>query len=161
MTTTSDADRLIEAYRDRGLSPEAARLAARGRSGAGSGAAPASGFDALVESFRARGLSPEAARQAAIGRDYCNESEVRAAETRLTESRGRSAPEVQLPEVRSPGQAAMLVAEVATRRLGMDETAARQYSVRLMERELNLGGYGHALNWLQRLAAAMNTQEAV
>ncbi|MFG1826732.1 hypothetical protein ACGFIJ_29990 [Microbispora bryophytorum] len=60
---------LEETFRGmRGMTPEAARLAARGRDG-DRWVRPADPFDALVESFqRMRGMTPEAAREAAIGR---------------------------------------------------------------------------------------------
>ncbi|MFI7044746.1 hypothetical protein [Streptosporangium sandarakinum] len=61
-----EEEQLEEQFRARGMSPEAARIAARGREG---DVPPADPFDALVEAFQRCGLSPEAARIAAIGRD--------------------------------------------------------------------------------------------
>lgn len=57
---------LREAYEARGMSPEAARLAAQGRGGTVRAGHP---FDRLVEAYKSHGLSAEAARLAAIGRN--------------------------------------------------------------------------------------------
>lgn len=72
----AERERLREAFQRRGLSAEAARIAAAGRDGGEPAAADP--FDRLVESFRRRGMSAEAARIAAMGRGGWTESEVRA-----------------------------------------------------------------------------------
>lgn len=185
MTATSSFDRLVEAYRARGHDPRAARLMALGRDGVEGDSRSSSTFDQLVESYRRQGMSPEAARHAAIGRGG-TESEARAAGdcsgalraaeqsaerlTSLTEayqSRGLAVPAhlpaarpINIREVGSSDQAAVLVAEVASERLGMPPVEARQYAVRLMERESSRGGPEHARIWMRRLAEALSGRAA-
>jgi hypothetical protein len=65
---------LIETYQRRGMSPEAAAAAARGRNGTSATLHP---FDRLTEAYRRAGMSPEAARLAAIGRNGRTEAEAR------------------------------------------------------------------------------------
>jgi hypothetical protein len=133
-----------------------------------------SAFDRLVESYRGRGLSAEAALRAAIGRDHGSEAEARAASDHsasllaaeqaasavsLAESRRKY--EKKLREVGGdPGGAAMVVAEIASARLGIDIAESRQYAMRLLERELARRGYGPTLTWMLRLGEALNAREA-
>jgi len=187
MNATSGFDRLVEAFRERGHTPAAARLAALGRGGVEVEGGSSTTFDRLVESYERQGMTPKAARLAAAGRGH-TESEARAAAegeyppllraaelsatraTALTEayaSRGLAVPghlsparPIAIREVGSPDQAAALVAEAASARLGMPQAEARQYAVRLLERETARGGQAHALTWMRRLGEALRGQAA-
>lgn len=144
MTVTSSFDVLVESYRQRGLSAEAARQAAIGRDH----------------------YSEAEARAASDGMSTLRAAEQVAERATLFEeahrSRGLPVPggPVQLREVYGPGEAAARVAELAVFRLGMAPVEATQYATRLMEREMTRGGSAHTVTWMNRLGEALNAQAA-